>query len=193
MRSSILILSAISALAISSCSTTTMEVNTNPVQGVDYSAYNTYEWAPLDRNARESMTDDDKQVRESFQSEVDSILDSRGYTKAGQGNADLLVYARGVTATGYKTVGKGAVSNDRIYSPYYQPNDNGSRWLGGAGYPERATQTSARFLISEPDTDKIVWQGQAVITIDDKRKQTTVLRDAKVVARKLMKGFPAKK
>lgn len=182
---------AIAALVLSSCSTSTIEVEAHPVAGVDYSSYKTYEWVPIDRGAADEMTEGDKEVRAAFVAEVDSILAKRGYTKVGQGQSDLLVYARGITATGTTIIGQGASSNQRIYSPYYEPNDQGSSWLGEAGYLSSTTQTSARFLITEPSTDKIVWQGKARITLDERRKHAAVLRDAQLVARQLLKGFPS--
>ena len=193
MKASLLFLSTAAALALSSCSDTSMQVEATPVAGVNYSAYKTYEWVPLDRNTAEDPTDEEAQIRAAFVDEVDKIMARKGLTKVGQGQSDLIVYARGLRAAGVTTIGKPPEINSKvIYAPYYQPDEASSQWLGGTGYLTESTQTSARFLISEPKTDKVVWRGKAVVTMDDKRSQPLAQHDARLLARKLMKDFPAK-
>ncbi|MGB6219608.1 hypothetical protein [Haloferula sp.] len=110
------------------------------------------------------MTESDEEIRTAFVAEVERIPAKRSHTKVGQAKSDLLVYPRGVTAT----VGQVASSNNRIFSANYEPNDQRSRWLGGPGYQGSTTRTSARFLVTEPSAEKIVWQGNARITLDDR-------------------------
>lgn len=193
MKTTLLFLAAATAFALNSCSNTSMQVDAKPVAGVDYSAYNTYEWVPLDRNTSGNLSDEETALRAAFVDEVDRIMKRRGLTKASQGKSDLIVYARGLRMAGVGSIGTTPSVDPRvIYPTYYQPDESSSQWLGGSGYLTENTKTSARFLISEPKTDRVVWRGSAVVTIDDKRSQTLAEHDARLLARKLMDGFPSK-
>ncbi|MFC7337182.1 DUF4136 domain-containing protein [Haloferula chungangensis] len=193
MKTTFLFLAAATALALNSCSDTSMQVDVKPVAGVNYAAYNTYEWAPLDRKTAGDLTDDEAALRDAFKSEVDSILKRRGLTLVGQGKSDLIVYASGLRMAGVSPIGTSpTVDSAAIYPPYYEPDDSASQWLGGTGYLTDNTKTSVRFLISEAKTDKVVWQSSAVIVIDDKRPQPLAEHDARLLAGKLTKGYPSK-
>lgn len=196
MKATLLLLTSLTVLSLNSCRTTSMRAEAQPVAGVDYSQYKTYEWVPVDRQSRASFTAEDQKIRDAFTSEVDRIMKRRGFTPAPQGKADLIVYAKGARMPGYRAVGQGAGA---AYSPYYEPSTTGSMHLndstyvsGGEGYLAPETQSSIRFLISEPSTDKIVWRGKAFVTVDDSRKQIMVEDDARILARKLLAGFPPK-
>ncbi|MEP4076843.1 DUF4136 domain-containing protein [Haloferula sp.] len=193
MKTPFLFLTSAAALALSSCSSTTMKVDASPVAGVDYSAYKTYEWVPLARDTANDLNEEEKQLRAAFVGEVDQIMSRRGFTKVGQGKSDLIIYARGLRKKGVNTIAYTPEGpSDVIYAPYYQPDESNTRWLGEMGPLTENTQTSARFLISEPSTDKVVWRAEGVITINDNRRQRLAEHDAKKLARELLDGFPPK-
>jgi hypothetical protein len=187
-----LLLSALAGLAICSCSSTNMKVEANPVAGVDYSAYKTYKWVPLDQEASKNFTEKDRRVRAAFEDETNTIMSRRGFKKVESGKSDLIVYARGVRMAGYRSVGP-----TPAYQSSYAPNDDGAAWLASSppateGYLKAETSSSIRFLISEPDSDRVVWRGKAFVSFDNKRKQPLLINDAREVARKLLTGFPPK-
>lgn len=124
---------------------------------MNYSACKTYEWVPLDRKILEDLSAEERQLRAAFVDEVDSIMARQGLAKAGQRKSDLIIYVRGLRAAGVSTIGRTPDADSMVVCPsYYQPVDSSSQWLGGTGYLTGSTQTSVRFLISEPSTDKAV-------------------------------------
>ena len=187
-----LLLAALTALALSSCRTTSMRVEAAPVAGVNYAAYKTYKWVPLDREEMKNLSDEAKRLRQSFVDESDSILSKRGFTKVDQGKSDLLVYARGIRLPTYRAIGQ-----TPAYESAYRPSDDGAAWLSDStanqqGYLTEETSSSIRLLISEPETDRIVWRGKAFVGVDNNRAQAMVIEDARELARKLLAGFPPK-
>lgn len=189
---STLFLAALTALALTSCRTTSMRVEASPVSGVNYAAYKTYKWEPLSNKEANNISAEDKLLRDAFIQESDSILARNGFTKVDQGKSDLLVYARGLRMPSHREVGK-----TPEFENAYRPNRNGEAWLtysatNQSGYLAEETSRSVRFLISEPDSDRIVWRGKAFLTIDNQRVQAMQLKDARTVARKLLEGFPPK-
>lgn len=184
---------ALAAFTFSSCFSTNMKVEATPVEGVNYSAYKTYEWVPLDSKALENFTEKDKAVRAAFVAEADGIMSRAGLSKQSSGKPDLYVYVRGVRMPGYRAVGKSP-----SYESRYLPSGAGAIWLDGTaymgeGYLKAGTQTAVRFLISEPESDKAVWRGKADVKIDDSRSEALLLSDVRTLARKLLKGFPPNK
>jgi len=190
---SVVFLAALAAVTFSSCNPTDMRVEATPVAGVNYAAYKTYEWVPLDRAALDEFTEKDKAVRAAFISEADGILANRGFTKAAGGKPDLYFYVKGARMPGYRAVGRGPAYEER-----YAPSGDGGTWLsgtsvsGGEGYLKPETQSAVRFLISEPVSDKIVWRGKAFVGVDNERSEALLHADVRSLARKLLKGFPPK-
>ena len=186
-------LAALMSLAFPSCTSTSMRVKASPVAGVDYTAYKTYKWVPLDQEEMKGRSAEDVRLRLAFVEEADTILARRGYTKVDQGKSDLIVYARGVRMTGYRSIGQAP-----SYENAYRPSRDGVDWLtdsatNSQGYLTEETQRSIRLLISEPASDRIVWRGKAFVGMDDNRAQAMKIEDARSLARKLLDGFPPKK
>jgi len=186
---------AAAALALSSCFSTSIDVEASPVEGVDYSNYKTYAWVPLDQAAQKEVTEKDKGLRQAFISEADGIMARRGFTQVQSGEPDLYLYARGLRAPGHRSVG-----STPNYESRYIPGEEGAMWLAGtssgsgltSGYLKQESQIGVRFLISEPKTDKTVWRGKGFVRIDDSRKEVLQRNDARELARKFLKGFPPK-
>lgn len=183
------------ALALSSCFSTAIDVEASPVEGVDYSQYKTYAWVPLDSAEAKGFTEKDKGLRQAFVSEGDRIMARRGFKPAEGGTPDLYIYARGLRAPGYRSVG-----GTPNYESRFVPGDEGAMWLAGtssgsgltSGYLKQESQIGVRFLISEPVSDKVVWRGKGFVRIDDNRSEVLQRDDARELARKLLKGFPPK-
>lgn len=195
MKAILPLFSAAAALALTSCFSTSIDVETNPVEGVDYSSYKTYAWVPLDKAAQKEVTEKDKGLRQAFVSEADKLMARQGFKLAKSGAPDLYLYARGLRAPGYRSVG-----GTPAYESRYIPGDEGAMWLAGtssgsgltSGYLKQESQIGVRFLISEPTTDKTVWRGKGFVRIDDSRSEVLQRDDARELARKFLKGFPPK-
>ncbi len=186
-----LVVASLGVLFLAACAPSTMDLEVQGTEGVDYSQYQTYAWVPLDAAAREDFTAADKRVRAAFVGEVDGILARRGLRQVTSGTPDLYVYARGARAPGYREVGRAP-----SYEARYVPGGDGSAWLagpgtaGGSGYQVPETQLGVRFLITEPDSDRVVWRGRGSVGVDERRSEEMLLQDARSVARRLLEGFP---
>lgn len=191
VRLPLLPVASLAALFLAACAPTTMDLEARGTEGVDYSQYKTYAWVPLDAEARDSFTAADKRVRAAFVGEVDGILARRGMTQVTSGTPDLYVYARGARSPGYREVGK-----TPSYDARYVPDVDGSAWLagpgtaGGSGYQTAETRTAVRLLITEPESDRVVWRGRGTVGVDERRSEEMLLLDARTVARRLLDGFP---
>lgn len=189
------LISAFVALILSSCFSTSIDVETTQVEGVDYSGYKTYAWVPLDQAAEKEFTEQDKGLRQAFISEADGVMARRGFKKVASGEADLYVYSRGLRTPGYRTVG-----GTPAYESRYIPDQEGAMWLAGtssgsgltAGYLKQESQIGVRFLISERKTSKSIWRGKGFVRVDDERSEVLQREDARKLAREFLKGFPPK-
>lgn len=196
MRAILPLFSAAAALVLTSCFSTSIDVETTPVEGVDYSQYKTYAWVPLDKAAQKEFTEKDKGLRKAFVDEANRVLSRRGLELADGDTADLYLYARGLRAPGYRSVG-----GTPAYESRYIPGDEGAMWLAGtssgsgltSGYLKQETQIGVRFLISEPTSDKVVWRGKGMVRVDDSRSEVLQREDARQLAKEFLKGFPPKK
>jgi hypothetical protein len=187
------ILAAGAGIALTSCFSTSLDVEAYPAEGADFSNYKTYAWVPLDRQAAKDFTQKDRALRKAFTDEADRIMTNRGYRLSVRGTPDLFLYARGLRMPGYRSVG-----GSPTYESRYVPGDEGASWLAAtsagsgvsSGYLKSETQVGVRFLVSEPATDKEVWRGKGVVRVDDSRSELMQRDDARELARRLLKGFP---
>ncbi|MCH7226027.1 DUF4136 domain-containing protein [Haloferula sp. A504] len=187
------ILAAGASIALTSCFSTSLDVEAYPAEGADFSNYKTYAWVPLDRQAAKDFTQKDRALRKAFTDEADRIMTNRGYRLSVRGTPDLFLYARGLRMPGYRSVG-----GSPTYESRYVPGDEGASWLAAtsagsgvsSGYLKSETQIGVRFLVSEPTTDKEVWRGKGVVRVDDSRSELMQQDDARELARRLLKGFP---
>ncbi|MGB1128821.1 MAG: DUF4136 domain-containing protein [Haloferula sp.] len=195
MKAILPLLASAAALALTSCFSTSIDVEATPVEGVDYSQYKTYAWVPLDKEAQKAFTEKDRAIRQAFVDEADRVMAQRGFQLSQGGTPDLYVYARGLRAPGYRSVG-----GTPAYESRYIPGDQGAMWLAGtssgsgltSGYLKQESQIGVRFLISEPVSDKVVWRGKGMVRVDDSRSELLQRDDARQLARKFLKGFPPK-
>lgn len=189
------LVTASAALILTSCFSTSIDVETTPVEGVDYSSYKTYAWVPLDKVAQREFTEKDKGLRKAFISEADAVMAKRGFELAASGEPDLYIYSRGLRTPGYRTVG-----GTPAYDSRYVPDEEGAMWLAGtssgsgltSGYLKQESQIGVRFLITEKKSSKSVWRGKGFVRVDDSRSEVLQREDARKLAREFLKGFPPK-
>jgi len=184
----------LAALALAACAPTTSDIESSGVEGVDYSQYDSYAWVPLDKKAASEFSERDWKVRRAFEAEVDAILQRRGLEKIDPNGPDLFVYARGGRVPGYRATGA-----TPVYEARYAPADEGAAWLAGTqpgsgseGYLQPETLVGVRFLVSEAESDRVVWRGRGQVAVADARNDAMVQADARRVARELVGSFPPK-
>lgn len=163
---------------------------------IDYTANKTYAWAPLDNETIKNFSEKDLSLRNAFIDEANQILANRGFELVDSNKADLMVYARGLRASGYRSVGQ-----TPSYTARYEPSSASSTWLAeassgsgvsGTGYLKPETRIAVRFLITEAKSDKEAWKAKGMVRVDDSRSELLQREDARKLARQFLKGFPPK-
>lgn len=149
----------------------------------DFSKYKTYRW----EQHPNSMNLDDLTKRQLGEA-LDSVLVTKGLTKATGSDADLiLVYQLAMHQEKQLTT----IGDNFGYGPGW-----GGGWYGGGGM-SMSTTTSATIHIGTLDVDmydpaekRIVWRGVASKTVNANTKPEKRQKNFEKAAKKLFKNYP---
>ncbi len=169
-------------LGLGACSG--IQVNTDYNPEVDFSRYQTFDWAERAGSGDDALIDNEL-VDRRFRRAVESLLESRGMERSTSGQADVVV--------GYQLILDDRVDYQTV-NTYY-----GSGWgyrgvYGGVG----TSQTTAReytvgtLIIDFYDTGsrELVWRGSGEGRVSQARSPEESQERINGVVARILRGFP---
>ena len=182
-------------VTLAGCSSVSVE--SDHLQGVDFSMLKTYRWhAPneFNQSSQEYLNNDiiDKRVK----SNVDSVLASKGYVKTESGAVDFLVNYSIATEDRMDIQ---TYNNYNGFAPGYGYGGyhrRGYYYSGvgmGGGVETRTTYyTQGTFILDvvRPEDDKLIWRGTAEGKVNQEKSATKKEQNAHEVATAILEDFP---
>ena len=177
--------STVVVLLLLVCSASAQKVKTGYDKGGNFASYKTYSWAKLERPTNRPF------FYQMVVNNVDYELQQRGLKRVEE-NGDLLLVPSGGVGTDFSVGAGSPVLSTMNYIP---PSINASMWTGtlsgAVGTSGLVHEGTLMLALVDLKANSIAWEGTLEDKIDFTRKQETLKRIEKGVA-KLFKGFPIK-
>lgn len=171
-------------LAFVACSVTfAQDVRTNYMPGTDFSKYHTYAWVSEVQGVPAVGGHPDQILDAQVKQAIDAQMAAKGFTKAEDGKADLLL--------SYQL----AIDKEKQINGF--ANGWGGWGPGGGGLDTFSASTSSNYIgtfvvgMFDPATKKLVWIGAAQHAIEPSKKQEKNQERLNKGAQKLLKDFPS--